>query len=115
MSVDAITPTYFGRLRSLRVLVGIGSNPISTMRRLHAANGRYVILQYPHSRRAQPQILACIADPGLYRMVTSNAEAWRSVNVGWRLLQNHAATRLRISFTRLRGRRHAHYRRLLTQ
>ena len=114
MSGGTIIPTYFGRLRSLPVLIGIASNPISTMRRLHAANGRYVILQYPHSRRSQPQILTCIADPGLYRTVTSNPEAWRSVNVGLRMLKNHASTRLRVSFTRLRGRRHAHYRRLIT-
>ena len=113
MSGDPITPTYFGRLRSLPVLFGIASNPISTMRRLHAENGRYVILKYPHSRGVQPQVLACIADSGLYRTVASNPEAWRPVNVGWRLFKNHAATRLRVSFTRLRGPRHAHYRRLL--
>jgi cytochrome P450 len=113
MSGGTIIPTYFGRLRSLSVLMGIASNPISTTRRLHAANGRYVILQYPHSRRSQPQVLACIADPGLYRSVASNSEAWRTVNVGLRVLKNHASTRLRVSFTRLRGPRHAHYRRLL--
>jgi cytochrome P450 len=113
MSGGTIMPTYFGRLRSLSVLMGIVSNPISTTRRLHVANGRYVILQYPHSRRSQPQILACIADSGLYRSVATNSDAWRSVNVGWRVLENHASTRLRVSFTRLRGPRHAHYRRLL--
>lgn len=113
ISGGTIIPTYFGRLRSLSVLMGIASNPIPTTRRLHAANGRYVILQYPHSRRSQPQILACISDPGLYRSVASNSEAWRTVNVGGRAFKNDAATRLRVSFTRLRGPRHAHYRRLL--
>src|SRR5437879_8107063 len=89
MGDGGIVATCLGRLRSLRVLIGIANNPITTTRRLHAANGRYVILQYPHSRRSSPKILACVADPGLYRMVTANAEAWRSVNVGMRAFKNH--------------------------
>jgi cytochrome P450 len=113
MSSPTRIPVYFGRLRSLPILLGIATSPISTMQRFHAANGRYVILQYPHSRRSRPQILACIADSGLYRSVTSNSEAWRPVNIGWRVIKNHASTRLRVSFTRLRGQRHAHFRRLL--
>jgi len=113
MSDGAIVATCLGRLTSLRALIGIASNPITTTRRLHGANGRYVILQYPHSRRARPKILACVADPGLYRMVASNAEAWRSVNVGMRAFKNHAANRLNLGVTRLRGPQHAHYRRLL--
>jgi cytochrome P450 len=113
MSDGAIVATCLGRLRSLRVLIGIASNPISTTRRLHASNGRYVILQFPHSRRSRPKILACIADPALYRMVTSNSEAWRSVNVVMSAFKNQAAGRLRLSVTRLRGPQHAHYRRLL--
>jgi cytochrome P450 len=113
MSEGAIVATCLGRWRSLRVLIGIASNPITTTRRLHAASGRYVILQYPHSRRSRAKILACIADPGLYGTVASNSEAWRSVNVGMRAFKNHAANRLNLSVTRLRGARHAHYRRLL--
>src|SRR5258707_13851412 len=113
MSDGAIGATCLGRWHSLRILIGIASNPISTTRRLHAANGRYVILQYPHSRRSRPKILACVADPGLYRMVTANSEAWRSVNIGMRAFKNHAANRLSLSVTRLRGPQHAHYRRLL--
>src|SRR5215475_11515419 len=110
MSDGAIVATCLGRLRSLRVLIGIASNPISTTRRLHAANGRYVILQYPHSRRPRPKILACVADPGLYRIVASNSEAWRSVNVAMSAFKNQAANRLRLSVTRLRGAQHSHYR-----
>src|SRR6266853_5431821 len=113
MSDSAIVATCLGRWRSLRVLIGIASNPISTTRRLHAAYGRYVILQFPHSRRSHPKILACVADPGLYRMVASNSEAWRSVNVIMSAFKNQAADRLRLSVTRLRGPQHAHYRRLL--
>lgn len=113
MTSPTSIPAYFGRLRSLPVLIGIASNPISTTRRFHTANGRYVILQYPHSRRSRPQILACIADPGLYRSVTSNSEAWRPVNVGFRMLKNHATARLAVSFPRLLGQRYSHFRRLL--
>jgi cytochrome P450 len=113
MGNGAVVATCLGRLRSLRVLIGIASNPISTTRRLHAADGRYIILQYPHSRRAGPKILACVADPGLYRIVACNPEAWRSVNIGMRAFKNHAANRLNLSVTRLRGAQHAHYRRLL--
>jgi cytochrome P450 len=114
MNGDANIPAYFGRLHSFRVLTGIATRPISTMRRLHAANGRYVILQYPLSRRSHPQILACISDTGLYRAVTSNAESWRTVNIGWRLFKGHATSRLSLTFPRLRGARQAHYRRMLT-
>ena len=113
MNNGASVATCLGRWRSLRVLIGIACNPITTTRRLHAANGRYVILHYPDSRRSRRHILACVADPGLYRMVASDSEAWRSVNVGMRAFKNHAANRLSLSVTRLRGARHAHYRRLL--
>src|SRR5260370_28462598 len=109
MSGGAIVATCLGRLRSLRVLIGIASNPISTTRRLHASNGGYVILQFPHSRRSRPKILACVADPALYRMVTSNSEAWRSVNVVISAFKNQAADRLRLSVTRLRRPKHAPY------
>jgi hypothetical protein len=84
MGGAASIPTHLGRLRSLRVLIGLAINPISTTRRLHAANRPYVILQYPHSRRSRPQILACVADPELYRTMALNSEACRSVNVGWK-------------------------------
>ena len=106
MGADAVKPVYFGRLRSLPVLIGFGINPISTTRRLHAENGRYVILQYPHSRRRRLQILPCIADPELYRTVVLNSEAWRTVKPG--------AGSLKFAVPRLRGERHAHYRRLLS-
>ena len=85
------------------------------MARLHAENGPYVILHYPSSRPAKPQILPCIADAALYRSVATNAEAWRSVNIVMRAFKGHAANRLNLSLTRLRGRQHAHYRRLLAQ
>lgn len=113
MSGGANIPTYLGRLRSLRVLIGLAINPISTTRRLHASNGPYVIVQYPHSRRSRPQILIFVADAGLYRAVASNSEAWRSANILWLWPKNTAATRLSRGVTRLRGARHAHYRRLL--
>jgi cytochrome P450 len=107
-------PVRLGRLQSFPVLYGIATNPLSKMRDLHAAKGRYVILEYPQSRRSRPQILACIADSGLYRAVVSNSDHWRTVNVGLRLLKNHVTSRLNFTFPRLRGARHAHYRRLLT-
>jgi len=113
MGGSTTIPVRLGQLRSLPVLLGFASNPLSTMRRLHAANGRYVILQYPHSRRSRPQILACIADSRLYRSVASNTENWRPVNVSVRLSKSHITSRL-VTFPRLRGARHAHYRRLLT-
>jgi cytochrome P450 len=91
----------------------LGTSPISTTTRLHAGHGRYVILQYPNSHPARPKILACIADAGLYRSVASNLEAWRSVNLGLGGFEGHAAGRLSLSVTRLRGKQHAHYRRLL--
>ena len=106
MGADAVNPVYFGRLRSLPVLTGILRNPISATRRLHAKNGRYVILQYPHSTRRRPQILSCIADPGLYRTVILNSDAWRTVRPG--------AGSLRYAVPRLRGAPATHYRRLLS-
>lgn len=114
MSRGPLIPTFFGRLRSLQVLIEFSINPISATRRLHAANGRYVILTCPHSRPWHPQIFPFISDSALYREVTSNPEAWRSVNIGLRTFKNLAASRLLTSFTRLRGARHAHYRKKLT-
>jgi cytochrome P450 len=109
-----MTPTYLGKLSSLPILFGIGSNPLATTRRLHRTHGPYVLLHYPHSRRSRPQMLGCIADAELYRTMYSNLEAWRGVNVAMRAFKNHAASRLSLSVTRLRGARHAHYRRLIS-
>lgn len=107
-------PKYLGRLSSLPVLFGIGTNPLATTTRLHRQHGPYVLLHYPHSRRPHPQMLGCIADAELYRTMYSNLDAWRPVNVAVRVFKNHAASRLSLSMTRLRGARHAHYRRLIS-
>jgi cytochrome P450 len=109
-----MTPTYLGRLSSLPILFGIASNPLATTRRLHSRHGPYVLLHYPHSRRSRPQMLGCIADAELYRTMYSNLDAWRGVNVAMRAFKNHASSRLSLSMTRLRGARHAHYRRLIS-
>jgi len=107
-------PKYLGRLSSLPVLLGIATNPLATTRRLHSRHGPYVLLHYPHSRRSRPQMLGCIADAELYRTMYSNLDAWRGVNVAMRAFKNQAASRLSLSITRLRGARHAHYRRLIS-
>lgn len=114
MNVDAMSPVYLGRLPSLSVLLGLSVDPLATTRRLHSAHGPYVVLNLPHSRRSRPQILGCIADAELYRTMFSSPDAWRGVNVGMRAFKNHALNRLNLSMTRLRGARHAHYRRLLS-
>ncbi|HWY52748.1 MAG TPA: cytochrome P450 [Chthoniobacterales bacterium] len=109
-----MTPTYLGKLSSLPILFGIATNPLATTRRLHRKHGPYVLLHYPHSRPSRPQMLGCIADAELYRTMYSNLDAWRGVNVAMRAFKNHAASRLSLSMTRLRGARHAHYRRLIS-
>lgn len=108
-----IKPVQFGRWRSAQVLLAFATNQIRTLTRLHAESGPYVILHYPTSRPAKPQILPCIADAELYRSVATNAEAWRSVNIVMRAFKGHAANRLNTSLSRLRGKQHAHYRRML--
>lgn len=108
-----MTPTYLGRLSSLPILLGIASNPLTATRRVHSRHGPYVLLHYPHSRPPRPQMLGFIADAELYRTMYSNMDAWRGVNVIMRAFKNNAASRLNLSVTRLRGARHAHYRRLL--
>jgi cytochrome P450 len=115
MSNQTVMPIYLGRLRSLAALFGIASDPITATTRLHAAHGRFVILQYPHSRRAHPDILACISDPVLYRTVASDPKVWRTVNVGMRAFKQHASYRLSTSVTRLQGVQHAHYRQMLSR
>jgi cytochrome P450 len=109
-----MTPRYLGKLRSLSTLLGIAHDPLATTRRLHQRHGPFVLLHYPHSRPSRPQILGCIADAELYRAMYSDTETWRGVNVGMRASRNHAASRLSLSVTRLRGARHTHYRHLLT-
>ncbi|MCY0146189.1 cytochrome P450 [Hoeflea sp. G2-23] len=113
MNNVATIPFRFGRLRSLSAFAGILADPLAATRRLHGENGPYVILQYPHSRSAEPQLLPLVADSGLYRTIASNAEVWRAVNVSMRSFKNTAASRLATGFTRLRGPQHAHYRRLV--
>jgi cytochrome P450 len=103
-----------GKWRSLPFLLGIATNPLVTMRRLHAEQGRFVLLHRPNSRRSRPRIVPCVADAELYQSITSNSDAWRTVNVMLPGLRNTASRRLTRSMTRLQGARHAHYRRLMT-
>lgn len=114
MTSNALAPNRLGRLASLPVLAGFASDPIMTLRRLHAERGPYVLLEYPHSHRSRPRFVGFIAESGLYRSVASKLDVWRSVNIGMRApFSDHPASRLAVSLTRLRGARHAHYRRLL--
>jgi cytochrome P450 len=109
-----MTSAQLGKWQSLRYLLGIATNPLVTMRRLHAEHGRFVVLHRPNSRRSRPRMLPCVADAELYKSITSNSEAWRTVNVTLPGLRNTASHRLTRSMTRLQGARHAHYRRLMT-
>jgi cytochrome P450 len=101
-------------LRSLPVLVQFARDSIATLTRLHATQGSFVVLRYPHRPWSDRSILAFISDRDLYRTVASNPEAWRTAAVSMRAFKKHASYRLSMSVTRLQGARHEHYRRILS-
>ncbi len=115
MNAEVLTPRRIGRWGSIPLLWQIGTDVMRAMRRLHRAHGPYVILTYPHSRRSRPRQLGIVADSGLYRTMFADGERWRNINIVFRGLRNHASHRLTVGFTRLRGARHAHYRRLIAK
>lgn len=94
-----------GKLRSLPFLLGIATNPLVTLRRLHDQHDRFVLLRRPNSRRSRPLVLPCVADAELYKSITSNSEAWRTGAVIMPTVRNSAINRLTLSMTRLQGAR----------
>jgi cytochrome P450 len=116
MNLAALAPTYIGRLASMPILARIVGNSLSTMRQLHRSHGAFVVLTYPQSRRTQPRLLGVVSDSSLYQKMFLDGERWRNVNIVFRgFLNDHASQRLGTGFTRLRGARHTHYRRLIAK
>jgi len=113
MIEETLSPRRLDRWTSFRFLLGIGKNPLVTMRRLHDSYGPFVELQYPLSFQQPPRHLGCIADVGLYRTIFSDSDTWRSVNISYRGLKHHASRRLGAGMSRYRGLRHSYYRRLI--
>jgi cytochrome P450 len=113
MGHGAAAPFRLGKLRSLPFFASFIADRLAMTRALHRAHGRYVLLQYPWSRRTRPATVPFIADAELYRAVFSAPETWRGVKFLFRGFKGHASDRLTFGMTRLRGARHAHYRRLL--
>jgi cytochrome P450 len=112
MPGQSVTPVIVGRGRSLRYFASFVSDPMTMTRALHQAHGPFAVLQFPWSRRSPPAILLCLANAELYRAAFAASEVWRGVKIYYGI-KNHASDRLAMSMTRLRGARHAHYRRLL--
>jgi len=115
MNDQPLAPRHIGRWRSVPILWRIGVNVIPTVRRLHSAYGPFVILTYPHSRAARPELLGVVADSGLYRTMFTDLDRWRNVKIVFGGIKHHASQRLSGGFTRLRGARHAYYRRLVAK
>jgi cytochrome P450 len=106
-------PVLVGKGRSLSYFRSFAGDPLAMTRALHDAHGPFVLLQYPWSRRSRPAIFPCIANAELYREVFATSDIWRGVKINFRGIKGHASDRLTMGMTRLRGPRHAHYRRLL--
>jgi cytochrome P450 len=113
MGAHTVIPALVGKGRSLSYFGSFARDPLAMTRALHDAHGPFVLLQYPWSRQLRPAIFPCIANADLYREVFTAPEIWRGVKINFRGIRGHASDRLTMGMTRLRGARHAHYRRLL--
>jgi cytochrome P450 len=112
MPGQTVAPAVVGKARSLGYFARFLSDPLTMARALHEAHGPFVLLQFPWSRRSRPAVLLCIANSELYRATIAATEVWRGVKIQYGI-KNHASERLTTGMTRMRGARHAHYRRLL--
>jgi cytochrome P450 len=108
-------PRHIGRWASFPLLWQFGINPLAMLQRLHRDRGPFVVLTYLQSRQSRPAQLGIVSDAGLYRLMFTDSESWRNVKIVFDGLKGHASDRLSFGFTRLRGARHAHYRRLLAK
>jgi hypothetical protein len=108
----AVAPVLLGKGKSLSYFLRFAADPLAMTRALHRTYGPFVLLQYPWMRRSRPAVFPCIANAGLYRTVFTAPEIWRGVKINFRGIKGHASDRLTMGMTRLRGARHAHYRRI---
>jgi cytochrome P450 len=111
--MTAVEPVLLGKGKSLSYFVSLATDPLAMTRTLHRAYGPFVLLQYPWMRRSRLATFSCIANAELYRAVFTAPEVWRGVKINFRGIKGHASDRLTMGMTRLRGARHAHYRRIL--
>ncbi|MEZ5786288.1 MAG: cytochrome P450 [Xanthobacteraceae bacterium] len=79
---------------------------------MNEKHGPLVILPNP-AARAHASFVAVVTDPDVYREIFTRSDIWRGVKIMFNGIKGHASRRLAYSMTRLRGARHAHYRRLL--
>lgn len=107
-----MSPARLSRWEATRFFAGLAWAPLPTIRALHEKYGPLVILPNPAIRN-HASFVAVIADHDVYREVFTRSDIWRGVKIMFNGIKGHASRRLAYSMTRLRGARHAHYRRLL--
>lgn len=107
-----MSPARLSTWEATRFLASFAWAPLPTIRALHERYGPLVILPSPVARD-HASFIAVIADHDIYREVFTRSEVWRGVKIMFNGIKGHASRRLAYSMTRLRGARHAHYRRLL--
>lgn len=112
MAGHTVMPFLVGKGNSLLYLASFVADPLAMTRALHDTHGPFVLLQFPWSRRSRSAIVSCIANAELYRAAFTAPESWRGTKIAYSGIKGHASDRLTTGMTRLRGARHAHYRRL---
>lgn len=98
-------------LEAARFLTSFAWSPLPAMRRLRERHGSFVRIANPFRRSSRR--LMFVADQELYRTVFTEGDIWRGIRISFSGIRGHASNRLTVSMPRLRGPRHAHYRRLL--
>lgn len=90
-------------------------DPLQAISRSHAQYGSLIQLPYPRSsRNGKPRAFVVAIGPEFNREVLGDPAAWRPINIGPPGPKNSAVRRLARGILGMTGRKHEHYRKLLS-
>lgn len=113
-SFDRREPAVLSGASVVPPVVRFFLDPLGTSARLSESHGNFVHLRFPLSIGRMPESVVFTAAAAHFREVLGNPGVWRTVNILAAGRENHASSRLSKGLVRMRGKRHAHYRRLIT-
>ena len=105
--------TELGGLRAIVLVQRFFLDPLGALSSLEGSHGGFVRINLPLSFGNLPREVVFVAKPRQYREILGRPDIWRTVSIGAASKHHHASARLGNGIVRMRGKRHAHYRKLI--
>ena len=115
MQVQANTPVELRGRAAWLWYLRFARDPLQALTRSYASHGPFLKLPYPRvSRKSAGRSFVVTIGSELNREILGNPTAWRPINIGPPGPNNSAPRRLARGILGMTGRKHEHYRRLLS-